>query len=291
MFHGSLTALITPFQNGTLDERAFAVLVERQIAGGTHGLVAVGTTGESPTLSHDEHKRVIELCVEVAAGRVPVIAGAGSNSTREAMDLMAHAKAVGADAALVVAPYYNKPSQEGLYQHYKALNDAVALPIVVYNIPGRSVVDIKPATMARIAQLPNIVGLKDSAGDPARTALHLALCPDGFQVFAGDDNLALGFAAYGAAGCISVASNLAPGPCAAMQDALGAGDFAAARALNHRMLTLQAALFAEPNPAPTKYGLSLLGLCAPDVRLPLTPVSLEVAEQVRAAMQEAGVEN
>jgi 4-hydroxy-tetrahydrodipicolinate synthase len=290
MFHGSLTALITPFQNGTLDERAFAALVERQIAAGTHGLVAVGTTGESPTLSHGEHKRVIELCVEVAAGRVPVIAGAGSNATREAVELMAHAKAVGADAALVVAPYYNKPSQEGLFQHYKALNDAVALPIVVYNIPGRSVVDIKPETMARIAELPNVIGLKDSAGDPARTAQHLALCPDGFQVFAGDDNLALGFAAYGAVGCISVVSNLAPGPCAAMQQALRDDDFTAARALNTRMLALQAALFAEPNPAPVKYGLSLLGLCAPDVRLPLTPVSATVAERVADAMRQAGVE-
>jgi 4-hydroxy-tetrahydrodipicolinate synthase len=291
MFHGSLTALITPFQNGTLDDRAFAALVERQIGAGTHGLVAVGTTGESPTLSHAEHKRVIALCVEVAAGRVPVIAGAGSNATSEAIELVAHAKAVGADAALVVAPYYNKPSQEGLYQHYKALNDAVALPIVVYNIPGRSVVDIRPETMVRIARLPNIIGLKDSAGDPARTALHLAMCPDGFQVLAGDDNLALGFAAYGAVGCISVVSNLAPGPCAAMQEALRDGDFAAARALNNRMLALQAALFAEPNPAPAKYGLSVLGLCAPDVRLPLAPVSASVAERVRLAMQEAGVES
>ncbi len=291
MFHGSMTALITPFRTGTLDERAFAALVERQIAAGTNGLVAVGTTGESPTLSHPEHKRAVELCVDVAAGRVPVMAGAGSNATTEAIDLMAHAKAVGADAALVVAPYYNKPSQEGLFQHFKALNDAVALPIVVYNIPGRSVVDIKPENMARIAGLPNVIGLKDSAGDPARTAVHLALCPDGFQVFAGDDNLALGFAAYGAAGCISVVSNLAPGACAAMQEALRDGDFAAARRLNDRMLALQSALFAEPNPAPVKHGLSLLGLCAPDVRLPLTPVSPVVAERVRLAMQEAGVEN
>jgi 4-hydroxy-tetrahydrodipicolinate synthase len=289
MFHGSMTALVTPFRNGTVDERAFAALVERQIAAGTHVLVPVGTTGESPTLSHAEHKRVIELCVQVAAGRVPVIAGAGSNATSEAIELMAHAKAVGADAALVVAPYYNKPSPEGLFHHYKALNDAVALPIVVYNIPGRSVVDIKPETMARIADLPNVIGLKDSAGDPSRTALHRAMCPDDFLVFCGDDNLALGFAAYGAVGCISVVSNVLPAPCATMQNALAKGDFAAAQALNAGLLELQYALFAEPNPGPAKYALSRMGLCAPDVRLPLAGVTAPTAARVEAALAAAGV--
>jgi 4-hydroxy-tetrahydrodipicolinate synthase len=288
MIYGSITALVTPFRAGKVDEKAFAALVERQIAQGSHGLVPCGTTGESATLSHDEHKRVISLCVEVSAGRVPVIAGAGSNATSEAIELMEHAKAAGADAVLIVAPYYNKPSQEGLLAHFRALNDAVAVPIVVYNIPGRSAVDIKPETMAEIAKLPNVIGLKDSAGDPARTAIHHELAGEGLVVLAGDDNLALGFAAYGAKGCISVASNVAPRLCAQMQDALGRRDFAAARALNARLAPLQRALFADQSPGPTKYALERLGLADGELRLPMVPASAQARALVDAALEGLG---
>lgn len=273
-----------------VDEHAFVTLIERQIAGGTAGLVPCGTTGEASTLSHDEHKQVVELTVKTARGRVPVVSGAGSNATNEAIELMAHAKACGADAALIVAPYYNKPSADGIVAHFKALNDAVALPMIVYNIPGRSVVDIKPETMARLASLPNVIGLKDSAGDPARTAAHLALCGPNFICLAGDDNLALGFAAYGAKGCISVVSNVAPDLAAQMQAALARNDYETARALNARLAPLQAALFAEPNPAPTKYALSLLELCTPEVRLPMVELGDAAKAQVRAAMRHAGLD-
>jgi 4-hydroxy-tetrahydrodipicolinate synthase len=289
MFKGSITALVTPFRDGAVDEAAFVALVERQIAAGTHGLVPCGTTGESPTLSHDEHRRVVSLCIEAAAGRVPVIAGTGSNATSEAIDLTRHAKAAGADAALVVAPYYNKPSQDGLFEHFRALNDAVQIPIVVYNIPGRSIVDIRPETMARIAALPNIIGLKDSAGDPARTTWHRELCGPEFIQLGGDDPLALAFAAHGARGTISVTANVAPGLCAAMQEALLAGDFAAAAAINDRLAPLHRALFSDPSPGPTKHALSLLGLCAPDVRLPLTAISEASKAEVAAALAGAGL--
>jgi 4-hydroxy-tetrahydrodipicolinate synthase len=266
-------------------------LVERQIAAGTHGLVPCGTTGESATLSHEEHRRVVELCVQVARGRVPVIAGAGSNATSEAIELMTHAKKVGADAALIVAPYYNKPSQEGLYQHFKALNEAVALPMFVYNIPGRSVVDIKPETMARIAQLPNVIGTKDSAGDPSRIAQQRLLCGADLIQLGGDDNLALGFAAYGARGTISVVANVAPARCAEMQNAILAGDFAKASAINDTLEPLHRALFAEPNPAPAKYALAKLGLITEEVRLPLVSLSANLRPQVEEAMRAAGVLN
>ena len=284
-----MTALITPFRNGGIDEQAFAALVERQIQNGVNVLVPCGTTGESATLSHDEHRRVVALCVEIAAGRVPVIAGAGSNSTTEAIDLMRHAKEIGADAVLSVAPYYNKPNQEGLYAHFKALNDAVQIPIVVYNIPGRSVVDIRPETMARIAALPNVIGVKDSSGDPSRAAWHRELIGPDFLNIAGDDNLALAFAAYGAVGCISVVSNVAPKVCAEMHAALRANDWETARAVNLRLAPLARALFLEPNPVPTKYALSVLGLCAPDVRLPMVELSADAKAAVEAAMAHAGI--
>jgi 4-hydroxy-tetrahydrodipicolinate synthase len=289
MLHGSMTALITPFRNGGIDEKAFAALVERQIQNGVNVLVPCGTTGESATLSHDEHRRVVALCVEIAAGRVPVIAGAGSNSTTEAIDLMRHAKEIGADAVLSVAPYYNKPSQEGLFAHFKALNDAVEIPIVVYNIPGRSVVDIRPETMARIAALPNVIGVKDSSGDPSRAAWHRELIGPDFLNIAGDDNLALAFAAYGAVGCISVVSNVAPKACAEMHAALRANDWETARAVNLRLSPLARARFLEPNPVPAKYALSVLGLCAPDVRLPMVELSAAGKAAVEAAMAHAGI--
>jgi len=289
MFAGSFTALVTPFRDGQVDEKAFEALVERQIAAGTNGLVPVGTTGESPVLSHDEHRRVVEMCVATARGRVPVIAGAGSNSTEEAAGLLAHAKKIGADAALVVAPYYNKPSQEGLYAHFKALNDAVQLPVFVYNIPGRSIVDIRPETMARIAALPNMIGVKDSAGDPSRTQWHRELCGADFITLCGDDYLAIGFGAYGAKGCISVLSNVAPKQCAALQAAIATNDYATANAINDTLAPLHRALFADPNPAPTKYALSLLGLCEPDVRLPLVTCSEGTKLAVRSAMVRAGL--
>ena len=289
MLHGSMTALITPFRNGGIDEKAFAALVERQIQNGVNVLVPCGTTGESATLSHDEHRRVVALCVEIAAGRAPVIAGAGSNSTTEAIDLMRHAKEIGADAVLSVAPYYNKPSQEGLFAHFKALNDAVQIPIVVYNIPGRSVVDIRPETMARIAALPNVIGVKDSSGDPSRAAWHRELIGPDFLNIAGDDNLALAFVAYGAVGCISVVSNVAPRACADMHAALRANDWETARAINLRLAPLARALFIEPNPVPTKYALSMLGLCAPDVRLPMVELSAAAKTAVEAAMAHAGI--
>lgn len=289
MFKGSITALVTPFRDGALNEAAFAALVERQIAAGTHGLLPCGTTGESPTLSHEEHRRIVSLCVEVARGRVPVIAGTGSNATSEAIDLTRHAKAVGADAALVVAPYYNKPSQSGLFQHFKALNDAVQIPVFVYNIPGRSIVDIRPETMAQIAALPNIIGLKDSAGDPSRTTWHRALCGADFIQLGGDDPLALAFAAHGARGTISVTANVAPGLCASMQEALLAGDFATAGAINDRLAPLHRALFSDPSPGPTKHALSVLGLCAPDVRLPLTEISPASKAEVEAALDSVGL--
>jgi 4-hydroxy-tetrahydrodipicolinate synthase len=289
MLQGSLTALVTPFRDGKVDDAAFSSLVERQISAGTHGLVPCGTTGESATLSHAEHRRVISLCVEVANGRVPVLAGAGSNSTEEAIGLMRHAKEAGADAALIVAPYYNKPSQAGLVAHYGALCEAVDIPIVVYNIPGRSVVDIRPETLAEIARHPNVIGVKDSAGDPSRVATYRRLIGPEFVSLAGDDYLALGFAGHGARGCISVVSNVIPEACAAMQNALTAGDFETARQINDRLDPLHRALFVEPNPAPAKYALWLLGLCEPDVRLPLLALSEGAKTAVRDAMTHAGM--
>lgn len=289
MFKGSITALITPFRNGVVDEAAFQSLVEWQIAEGTDGLVPCGTTGESPTLSHEEHNRVVSMCVEAAAGRVPVIAGAGSNSTNEAILLAKHAKESGAAAALSVTPYYNKPTQEGLYLHFKAIHDAVDIPIVIYNIPGRSVIDMSVETMARLAKLPNIVGVKDATNDlvrPVRT--RLAAGPD-FCQLSGEDATAVAFLANGGVGCISVTSNVAPGLCAALQDAWIAGDLAKVFVLRDRLAPLHDALFCETNPVPVKYAASLLGKCAPDARLPLAPISEAGKKRVEEAMKGAGL--
>ena len=288
---GSITALITPFKDGEFDEPAFKRLVEWQIAEGTAGLVPVGTTGESPTLSHKEHMRVVELCVQTARGRVPVIAGAGSNSTREAIELTRHAKQVGADAALSVAPYYNKPTQEGLYRHFAAIAEAVDLPIVLYNIPGRSIVEIAVETMAKLAQIPNIVGVKDATGNLARASRDRAELPASFVRLSGDDATALGFNAHGGVGCISVTSNVAPRASADFQDACHAGNYAKALSIQDRLMELHDALFCEASPAPTKYAASLIGLCEEEVRLPIVPMSGKGRETVRAAMAAAKLLN
>jgi 4-hydroxy-tetrahydrodipicolinate synthase len=291
MFHGSIPALVTPFKNGAVDKKAFAELVERQIAGGSAGLVPVGTTGETSTLSTEEHKAVVSLCVEVAAGRVPVIAGAGSNSTDEAIDFVGHAKAAGADAALVVCPYYNNPNQDGLYAHFKAINDAVAMPVVLYNVPGRTIVDLQPSTVARLARLPNVVGIKDATGDMERVSQHAAQIGEGeqFVQLSGDDPSALGHLAMGGAGCISVTANVMPEACAAMHKAFNAGDFETAQTIERRLIALHKSMFCSPSPGPAKYVLHRLGLCEPDVRLPLTPPDAAAREQIDAAMALAGL--
>jgi 4-hydroxy-tetrahydrodipicolinate synthase len=289
LFQGVFTALITPFRGGEIDESAFVALVERQIAAGVHGLVPVGTTGESATLSHEEHHRVVELCVKTAAGRVPVIAGAGSNSTAEAIDLARHAKAVGADAALMVTPYYNRPSQEGLYRHYEAVNAAVQLPILVYNVPSRTSIDIGNDTLERLAKLPNIVGIKDATGDMVRASLQRLVCGEDWVMLSGDDPTAMGYIAHGGHGCISVTSNVAPAACAAFYNACLAGDYATARTWQDRLVRLHKALFLDASPAPTKFALSHLGLCGEEVRLPIAPCSEPVKPQILAAMREAGV--
>ena len=290
-FRGSFTALVTPFKNGALDEKAFRDLVDWQVAEGTHGLVPVGTTGESPTLSHDEHKQVVGWCVEQAKGRVPVVAGAGSNSTKEAIDLAQHAQKAGADAVLVVTPYYNKPTQEGLYQHFKAINDAIGIPIIMYNIPGRSVVDISVETMKRLFELPNIAGVKDATANVARVSLQREAMGEGFNQLSGEDGTALGFNAHGGHGCISVTSNVAPRLCAEFQGACLKGDYAAALKLHDKLMPLHVALFVETSPAPAKYALSLLGRCAETVRLPMVPVAETTKAAVRAAMVHAGLVN
>lgn len=288
-FYGSIPALITPFRNGIVDERAFQTFVERQISEGSHALVPCGTTGESATLSTQEHARVVELCVEAAAGRVPVIAGAGSNSTAHAIELARLAKKAGADAVLVVAPYYNKPSQDGLVGHFTAINDAVDIPIVVYNVPARTVTDISVETMGRLAKLSNVVGVKDATSDLARVARHRALCGEDFIQLSGEDPSAIGFNAYGGKGCISVTANVAPKLSAQMQKASLNGDIAAARAIDDKLAPLHKALFCEPSPAPAKYACSLLGLCTDEVRLPLLPCTDAAKAQIRAAMTHAGL--
>jgi 4-hydroxy-tetrahydrodipicolinate synthase len=290
VFRGSIPALVTPFRNGKVDEKAFAALIERQIKAGTHGMVVCGTTGESATLSHAEHRSVVELCVKVAAGRVPVMAGAGSNSTEEAIGLLQHAKAVGAHAALVVNPYYNRPTQEGIYAHYKTLNEAVQLPIFAYNVPVRTGSDMVPETIGRIAALSNVIGIKDASADLSRVARHTALCGKDFVQISGEDPSAVGFNAQGGVGCISVTANVAPEACAKMQEATLRGDYAEARRINDTLARLHRALFLEASPAPAKYALSLLGLCTDEVRLPLLPVQSEaVKQEIVAAMREAGV--
>ncbi|NBB70963.1 MAG: 4-hydroxy-tetrahydrodipicolinate synthase [Alphaproteobacteria bacterium] len=286
MFRGSIVALVTPFRNGDVDDRALGDLVEWHIAEGTHGIVPVGTTGESPTLTHREHEGVVERVVEATAGRVPVIAGAGSNSTHEAVAFVRFAAKVGADAGLVVTPYYNKPTQEGLFQHFKTVHDAADLPLLVYNIPGRSVVDMAPATMGRLAELPNIVGVKDATADLARPLLQARACGDGFCQLSGEDGTALAFNAQGGVGCISVTANVAPRRCAHMQAAWLDGEPHRALALQRELMPLHTALFCESSPAPTKYALSRLGRCTDEVRLPLVPLSANGRERVDAALAE-----
>jgi 4-hydroxy-tetrahydrodipicolinate synthase len=288
---GSITALITPFKNGLLDEAAFRRLVDWQIAEGTHGLVPVGTTGESPTLSHTEHKRVVELCVETAAGRVPVIAGAGSNSTAEAVEFTRFAKNVGADAVLSVTPYYNKPTQEGVYRHFAAIAEAADIPIILYNIPARSIVEISVETMARLAEISNIVGVKDATANLLRASRDRGALPDSFIQLSGEDGTALGFNAHGGRGCISVTSNVAPRICADFQNACLTGDYKTALTIQDRLMPLHDALFVESNPAPAKYAASLLGLCTDEVRLPIVPASENARAIIRDAMAHAGLTN
>ena len=289
MFQGSLPALVTPFKNGELDTDALKSLVEWQIGAGSSGLVPVGTTGESPTLSHDEHDAVVDVVVKASAGRVPVIAGAGSNNTDEGVRLIQHAEKAGADAALVVTPYYNKPTQEGLYQHFKAMHDAANLPIIIYNIPGRSVVDMSVATMARLAELPRIIGVKDATGDLARVPQQRLACGKDFVQLSGEDATALGFNAHGGVGCISVTANVAPELCAKMQAATLAGDFATALEITDKLMPLHIAIFAEPGLVGAKYGLSLLGKCSDEVRLPHVGLTDPVKDQIKAAMVHAGL--
>jgi len=289
MFRGSFTALITPFRDNRVDEEAFRALVDRQIAAGTHGLVPVGTTGESPTLSHDEHKYVIETCIAQAAGRVPVIAGAGSNSTTEAIEFTDHAARAGADAALIVTPYYNKPTQEGLFEHYKAINDAVDIPIIIYNIPGRSVVDMSVETMARLYELPNIIGVKDATANMARVSHQRAAMGESFVQLSGEDATALGFNAHGGHGCISVTANVAPELCARFHNACEAGDYITALKLHDRLMPLHDALFIESSPAPVKYAAQVLGFCRDDVRPPLARLSDTSKRAVERALELAGL--
>ncbi len=283
MFKGSITALITPFQNGEIDWKSFEKLVEWQIESGTDGVVPCGTTGESPTLSHDEHNQIVERCVKIVNGRIPVIAGTGSNSTREAIGLTTRAQKDGADAALVVTPYYNKPTQEGLYQHYKALHDATNIPILIYNIPGRCIIDMSVDTMSKLSELPRIVGVKDATGDLARPTLMRNRVGDTFCQLSGNDDTACGFLAQGGHGCISVASNLAPAQCAKMHDAWQSGDIKTMMQMNDLPAPLAKALFCEASPAPVKYGASRLGFSTDEVRLPLVAAS----KAARAAMDEA----
>ncbi len=284
-----MPALVTPFRNGEIDEGAFVALVERQIAGGVHGLVPVGTTGETATLSHDEHRRVVELCVQTARGRVPVIAGAGSNSTSEAIELVQHAKTVGADAALVVTPYYNRPSQEGLYLHYKAINDAVQLPVLVYNVPGRTSVDISNEVLARLSKLPNIVGIKDASGDLARASLQRLDCGEDWVMLSGNDDGGLGYMAHGGHGCISVTCNVAPELVSQFYNDAMAGQWQGALHGQDRLIRLHKALFADASPAPTKFALAHLGLCTAETRLPIAPCSEAAKAEVLIGLKDAGL--
>ncbi len=291
MFKGSFTALITPFKNGKVDDQAFTRLVEWQIDEGTHGLVPVGTTGECPTLSHDEHKHVVELCVKVARKRVPVIAGAGSNSTAEAIDFTRHAQKAGADAVLHVTGYYNKPTQEGLYQHFKAIGDAVDIPIFLYNVPPRTIVDISVATIGRCAKLKNVVGIKDATANVSRVTLQRLACGNDFVQLSGEDATALGFNVHGGHGCISVTSNVAPRLCAEFQTACMKGDWKTAREIQDRLMPLHDALFCETSPGPVKYAASRLGICSAETRLPLVPIAEESKKKVDAALVSAGLSN
>ncbi len=289
MFKGSITALVTPFRDGAIDWKTFEAFVDWQVTEGSHGLVPVGTTGESPTLSHDEHKRVVETCVKVTAGRVPVIAGAGSNNTAEAIDLAQFAEKAGANALLVVTPYYNKPNQEGLYRHFKAINDAVGLPIFIYNIPGRSVIDMSVETMARLNELRNIVGVKDATAKVERVSAQRHAMGPGFIQLSGEDGTALAFMAHGGHGCISVTANVAPRLCAEFQNACLSGDFSKALSIQDKLYPLHHALFLEPNPQGAKYALSLIGKMQNELRLPLVPVAPATEVALRKALEHAGL--
>ena len=291
MLRGSLVALVTPFKNGQVDVDTLKKLVEWHIKQGTHGLVPVGTTGESPTLTHEEHEMVVTETVKAAAGRVPVVAGAGSNNTAESLRHMKHAKAVGADAALVVTPYYNKPTQEGLYAHFATLHDVVELPIVIYNIPPRSVVDMSPKTMGELAKLPRIIGVKDATGDLSRVSQQRITCGVDFLQISGEDATAHGFNAQGGVGCISVTANVAPALCSALQSACLTGDYAKALEIQDRLMPLHQAVFTEPGLVGVKFAMSELGLCSDEVRLPLTPLTEGTKDLLRAALRHAGLTN
>jgi 4-hydroxy-tetrahydrodipicolinate synthase len=288
-FQGSITALITPFKDGKVDAASFQKLVDWQIEQGTHGLVPCGTTGESPTLSHDEHRRVIELCIEASGRRVPVIAGTGSNSTAEAIELTRHAKRAGADGVLVVTPYYNKPTQEGLYLHFKAINDSADIPILIYNIPGRSVIDMTVETMGRLFKLQNIVGVKDATASMARVSQQRKTLGAEFIQLSGEDATALGFMAHGGKGCISVTANIAPALCAEFQLACLAGNFKLALQLQDRLMPLHEALFVESNPGPVKYAAEKVGLCSSVCRLPLAPLAPASRKKVDDALEAVGL--
>jgi 4-hydroxy-tetrahydrodipicolinate synthase len=288
MLRGSLTALITPFADGALDEKAFSALVDWQIEEGTHGLVPVGTTGESPSVSHEEHRRVVEICVDVAAGRVPVVAGAGSNSTAEAVSLARYAEDVGADAILTVVPYYNRPNQEGLFQHFSAIANATGLPIVLYSVPGRTMVDLAVDTIARLRDAhDNIIAVKDATSNMERASQQRAKLGPDFILLSGEDMTALGFNAHGGSGCISVTSNVAPRLCAQFQNACQQGNYADALALQDRLVPLHRNLFIEPNPQGVKYAASRLNLCRNEMRLPLVPVAKSTEEAIDAALRHA----
>ena len=288
---GSLTALVTPFKNGKVDEDAFRALVDWQIAEGTQGLVPCGTTGESPTLSHEEHARVIELCVEQTKGRVPVIAGAGSNSTDEAIMRTRHAKEVGCDAVLHVTGYYNKPNQEGQYRHFMAIAEGVDIPVILYNIPGRAVVGINVETMVRLSKHKNIIGVKDATADLNRPSRERLACGKNWLLLSGEDGTALGYNAHGGVGCISVTANVAPRLCAEFQAACAAGDYAKAREYQDRLMPLHDAMFCETNPGPVKYAVSLLGMCSEDMRLPMVAPADAARAQIKKAMQDCGLLN
>ena len=286
---GSVPALITPMKGGKVDEAAFRKLVAWQIAEGSHGLVPCGTTGESPTLSHEEHMRVVEMCVEEANGRVPVIAGTGSNSTSEALSLTRHAKEVGADAVLSVTGYYNKPTQEGLYRHYATIAEAVDIPIILYNIPGRAIVEISVETMARLSKIANIIGVKDATANLMRPSRERLACEKGWRLMSGEDGTALGYMAHGGHGCISVTANVAPKLCSQFQEACMQGAFDAALKIQDRLMPLHDAMFCEPSPGPVKYAASLLGMSTDEVRLPMMAATAAARDKVKAAMHSAGL--
>lgn len=286
---GSLVAIITPFKDGAFDKDAYVKLIETQIAAGTHGIVPVGTTGESPVVDFDEHNSIIAAAVETVAGRVPVIAGTGANSTQEAIDVTNRAAKLGIDAALVVAPYYNKPGQDALYAHYKALHDATDIPIILYNVPGRTASDLHPETVAKLSQLPRIIGIKDATGELERFSAHRALCDSDFRLLSGEDGSALAAAAHGCHGCISVTANIAPALCAEFQNALQEKDFVKALSIQDKLFPLHQALFCEASPSPAKYAASLLGHCENSLRLPLIPVSDASEEKIKNAMKHAGL--